>query len=502
MFDGVLARHGAREAVVVDGVRWSYHTLADQVDVLANALARRGVRPGVLVALAMSNRIEYVLADLALIRCGAGKVPLNDQLAAREIDYILRDSGAAVAIADAGMLPAVRASAAPALHMVITVDESAEHAEADSWQRMLAEPSDRAVEHAAAAPEDIGLILYTGGTTGNQKGVVHTQRTLANNMLAHLVETGMRETERVLLTSPLPHSAGFLAQTALLRGATVFLERRFDTDLVLRRIAEDRVTFTFLVPTMIYRLLDRAEGRNVDLSALRTLLYGAAPITLDRLEQGLRRFGQVFMQLYGQSEAPNFLTRLRKDDHDPERPERLTSCGQPVLLAEVEVHDDAGNRLPAGEPGEIVARAPYVMSGYFNLPDKTAETLRGGWLHTGDIGRMDSEGYVYLLDRVNDVIITGGMNVYTTEVENVLAEYPGIEQVAVVGVPHPDWGEAVVAFAVPTGQELDEAAIQQHCRAQLAAYKRPKAISRLPAMPTTAYGKTDKKALRQSWPGW
>lgn len=504
LFDGTLEGFDERTAVVADDRAWSYRETATQADTLARALARLGVGPGVPVVLAMSNSIEYVVADLALIRCGAAKVPLNDALAPREVEFVLRDSGAAVAIADGGMLPAIRDCATDDLHTVIAIRAGDHSPGTCSWHEVLADPSNSAQPlPAAPAPDDIGLILYTGGTTGRQKGVVHTQRGLATNLIAHLIETAMGDDERLLLTSPLPHSAGFLAQTALLKGATVFLDRRFDPDQVLNRIERDGITFTFMVPTMIYRLLDRAAQRPVDVSSLRTLLYGAAPITFDRLEQGLRLFGRVFVQLYGQSEAPNFLTRLRRADHDPARPERLGSCGQPALFVEIEIRDGDDNPVPAGTPGEIVARAPYLMSGYHNLPGKSAESLRGGWLHTGDIGKRDRDGYVYLLDRMNDIIISGGMNVYSSEVENVLAEHPAISQAAVVGVPHPDWGEAVVAFVtVEQYAGLDPEVLDRHCRDLLAAYKRPKAIREVRSLPTTAYGKVDKKQLRESWPGW
>jgi fatty-acyl-CoA synthase/long-chain acyl-CoA synthetase len=256
-----------------------------------------------------------------------------------------------------------------------------------------------------------------------------------------------------------------------------------------------------MVPTMIYRLLDAAEGRELDLSSLRTILYGAAPITPERLEQGLHRFGGVFMQLYGQSEAPNFLTRLAREDHDPLLPERLASCGRPATLVTVAVLDDHSNHLPPGQVGEICARAPYVMNEYLGLPDKTATTLRDGWLHTGDIGFIDDDGYLHLLDRKNDMIISGGMNVYTTEVEQVVSACPGVAQVAVVGVPHPDWGEAVVAFVVPA-EGFDEDAVMQRCRAELAAYKRPKAFQRVETLPVTSVGKVDKKRLKSGCSAW
>ncbi|MDY7103924.1 MAG: AMP-binding protein [Actinomycetota bacterium] len=511
LFSATLERFGGRPAVISGDNTLTYADLAAAADRLAGALAALGVGPGTPVALLLSNGAPYVVADLAIIRLGAAKVPLNDMLSATEIGHILRDSGAVVALSGPRMLAAGLAADAPELRTIVTLEPPAGAADDErlvAWDDLLAD----APAHVApgdVSPADVGLIMYTGGTTGMPKGVVHTQQNLVLNLLSHIIEMGLADDERLLLMSPLPHSAGFLLQAGLVRGAVNFVEPAFDPDLVLDRIERDRVTYTFMVPTMIYRVLDRAVDRSaaapLDLSALRTILYGAAPITQERLTQGLELLGPVFMQLYAQSEAPNFITRLRRDDHrnDPDHVHRLTSCGQPVAMAEVRVLDDNGDEVPRGEVGEICARTPYTMIGYRGLPEVTAETLVDGWLHTGDVGRMDDEGYVYLLDRKKDMIITGGMNVYCSEVENVLATYDGVRQVAVAGIDHPDWGEAVVAFVVATEPgAIDEATVLARCRDDLSAYKRPKAVRIVDALPVTAYGKFDKKALRATWPGW
>lgn len=490
---GALDRFRDRPAITFAGHVTSYAELVDAANRLAHALVAAGVSPGTPVAIMMANRAEWVVADQAVIRAGGAKVPVNDMLSGREIEYVLRDSGAAVALADEKLAPVARAAGVP---LVIEVGPE--------WEAALTGAPAGGPPDVEVGDDDVALIMYTGGTTGRQKGVVHTQRGLAVNLLAHIVEMGLADDERLLITAPLPHSAGFLTQAGLVKGAHHLLEAGFDADTVLDRIDRDRATFLFMVPTMIYRVLDAAERRDVDLSSLRTVLYGAAPITRERLEQGLRRLGPVFMQLYGQTEAPNFLTRLTREEHDPAHPDRLGSCGRPATMVEIAVLDDDGEPVPPGAVGEVCARAPYVMAGYHGLPEKTAETLRGGWLHTGDIGRVDADGYLHLLDRANDMIITGGLNVYSTEVENVLAGCPGVGQVAVVGIAHPDWGEAVVAFVVPAGPAdgFDETVAVAHCRAELGGYKRPKAYRVLDALPVTAFGKVDKKALRAGWSGW
>lgn len=537
-----MERFGDRTALVHDDRSYTYSELANRANRLGHALIELGISPGDPVAILLENGVDYVVADQAIVRIGAAKVALTDMLSAKDIAYCLADSQATVAIAGRAMLSAASRSGSLSLRTILAVGDSEStdgetgHHESTSESSggstgggsVAGKPAvvplaDVVAEQPASLPEsspaetDLGLIIYTGGTTGKSKGVMHHQTGLALNLLSHLIETGISEDERVLLTSPLPHAAGFLLQASFLRGATVFLDQRYDPDAVLRRISDDRVTFTFMVPTMIYRLLDAVADRDsaahpskagepLDLSALRTILYGAAPITGDRLQQGLDLFGRVFVQLYGQTEAPNFLTRLRREDHttDPRSRHRLSSCGQAATMVRIKIvdaDDPSRGELAPGEVGEVVASSPYTMSGYHNLGEATATALRDGWLHTGDIGRLDADGYLYLLDRKNDMIISGGMNVYTTEVEAAIAAIDGVNQVAVTGVPHPDWGEAVVAFVVAedaTDNESLVARIMHTCRIDLAKYKVPKEVLLVDSLPTTAFGKVDKKALRTS----
>jgi len=473
-------------AITTPGGTLTYREITEQANLLAHRLITLGVQPGTPVALMLSNSAEWVVADQAIIRAGAAKVPVNDMLTTGEVDYILRDCGAQIAITNGHFT--AQAHAAKLAHVIELVP---------GWMPEGGATAERSgPPQVNITPHDTALILYTGGTTGRQKGVVHTQRGLATNLLAHLLELGFQDDERLLLTAPLAHSAGFLLQAGLSKGARIYVERKFNAHEVLRRIEAASITFLFLVPTMIYRLLDAADADDhVQVSSLRTILYGAAPINLERLNQGIARFGPVFMQLYGQSEAPNFLTRLTREDHVTADALRLTSCGRPAAMVRIAVLDEHGEPAEPGAIGEICARAPYLMEGYRGLPDKTSETLAGGWLHTGDIGSIDADGFVYLLDRKNDMVISGGMNVYTTEVEQVIGACDGVSQVAVVGIPDPDWGEAVTAFVVPKG-DYDEATVRDACRRLLATYKRPKSIVEVDALPTTAVGKVDKKLLR------
>jgi fatty-acyl-CoA synthase len=504
LFRNALQKYEEKTALRFAGQSLTYGELMKSANRVAHALIRRGVKPNARVALVMSNCLEYVISDMGIIQAGGTKVPLNDMLGEKEIGYILKDSGAEIAIVGSNFFPVIEKlrPELPNLHTIVGISSHDFCPEGFiSWEEFQAEESEEDV-YVHIQPEDMALIAYTGGTTGLPKGVVHSQENLVINLYSHMIELGMQDDEKILLMSPLPHSAGFVLQTGLLKGAEHWIEKRFDPQLVLDRIDRDKITFTFMVPTMIYRVMDQIQGRSYDFSSLRTILYGAAPITVERLKQGLEIFGSVFIQLFGQTEAPNFITRLRKEDHRLDLPyaKRLRSCGQPVIMSQVKIVDENSKEVPRGQVGEIITRTPYNMIGYYKQPEKTVETIKNGWLHTGDIGMMDEEGYVYLLDRKKDMIISGGMNVYTTEVENAIQKHPGVSQVAVIGVPHPDWGEAVMAIIVPKeDQSLTEESIRELCAKELSKYKRPKEIRFVDALPLTPYGKIDKKALRKPY---
>lgn len=511
-----ITRHGSRTAVIADGRSWTFRELRDSALRLAGMLVDAGVRPGEPVAIVLENSAEYLIADLAIIAVGAAKVPVNMMLSNDEMFYILEDSGTGVVLASRERAPVVDEArrrsdggGVSRIQRIITVScggSSVGSAEAAGPSaRAVFDPIDASAhapadiaELAPVTAEDLALIMYTGGTTGRPKGVVHLQKSVVSNLLSHVIETEITADDHVLLSSPLPHSAGVLAMTGLLQGAIVDVERKFDMDTVLRKIEEDGVSFLFMVPTMINRLLDAVSAREgFDAGSLRTVMYGASPITEERLRQGLGLLGPVFVQLYGQTEVPNFLTRLRRDDHDVDgHPQRLRSCGQAALMAEVRTIRKDGSDCDPGEVGEVIGRSPYVMDRYLGKPEATAETVRNGWLYTGDLGYLDDDGYLYLVDRKKEMIITGGFNVYASEVEQALATLPGVRESAVVGVPHADWGEAVIAYVIPTDESVRAEDLMEGARAILSNYKRPKEVRLTDVLPTTAVGKIDKKKLR------
>lgn len=505
LYTNALHKYAERIAINCDENTLSYRQLLDEGCRFAHGLSAVGVTANVRVALLMSSCLEYAVADQGIIQSGGVKVPLNDMLGEKEIRYIIADSNARVLVVGPAFFDIVvrNRDAWPELEIVIGIAPGADCPDGfEPWEEFVS-GQPKTPPDVASDPADLAVIAYTGGTTGQPKGVMLTQQSMVLNVLSHVVEMELLDDERLLLCSPLPHSAGFLMLAGLLKGATHFVESNFLPEIVVRRIENDGVTLTFMVPTMIYRLIDWIGDTRYNLSSLRSILYGAAPITLPRLRQGLALFGPVFMQIYGQTEAPNFITRLRRQDHRPDddTAHRLASCGQPVAMAEVRIVDTDNRTLPVGEVGELAARTPYTMAGYHGLPDKTAETLIDGWLHTGDVAYQDADGYVYLLDRKKDMIISGGMNVYTKEVEDAIHSCPGISQVAVVGLEDADWGEAVTAFVVAAdGVRPAESDVIEHCRSELSKYKRPKAVYFVDTLPLTVYGKHDKKALRKLRP--
>jgi fatty-acyl-CoA synthase len=493
-----LQKNARRLALVCEDERLTYADVDRASRQAALDLRAAGVQPGDRVALLVANGLEYPVYDVAILRAGAVKIPLNDMLAPADAAFPLEHSGARVLVVSPDLAPlgdAARETLStppPMLTVKPVATLLAEAGEGDGDGDL----------DVAIGPDDFAAIYYTGGTTGKPKAIVHSQRSLAVNMLATIVEAEIGRDERLLLATPLPHAAGVFTLAALVRGATAVIERKFDVDRILAAIAEHRITWTFMVPTMIYRVLDAPALQRSDLRSLRTILYGAAPIRPDRLAQAIEVFGPAFLQLYGQTECPNFATTLSKRDHvsTDEKPEILTSCGRPCLMVEVTIRDEDGRVLAPGEVGEVCVRAPYTMTGYLDDPDATATRFFGDWLRTGDLGELDDDGYLYLKDRRNDMVISGGMNVYTSMVERVVGECQGVAQAAVIGIPDPDWGEAVHAVVTVRSPDVTEDEIIAFCRDRLAAYMRPKSVEIVDEMPLTPYGKMDKKRLRA--PHW
>ena len=509
-----LQKYAERTALISEGEYYSYSTLDAKSSALAAAFQDNGVTPGDRIAVFLSNRPEYPVVDLAIMKSGAARLPINPMLSPPEIQHILEDSGASTIICDADCADKLEeVSPVLSLQNVIFIQSEGSYpavpnAEVQQYEQVLATAETNSAHplDVDVKPDDVAGHFYTGGTTGKPRGVIYSQEGLTKSLYAHLAEFGFNGADTGLVVTPLSHSAGTFLWANLIGGATTVIQKAFEPEQMCRAIDEHDVTWTFVVPTMLYRLLD-AQTAEYNLSTLDRLLYGAAPIRSARLKEAVEMFGQVLTQFYGQTEVPNLISSLGRTEHvsaaRESSSERLQSAGQPCLQAEVRIVDpETGNPCPEGKPGEILVSAPYAFERYHNRPAETAETLQEGWVHTGDIGRIDKDGYLYLLDRKHGVIVSGGMNVYSTTVEDVLGEHQQVRDIAVFGVPHEDWGEAVHAVVVSKTDSLTEEDIQTYAASHLADYEKPKSITFTDSLPTTEHGKVDKETLRKPfWEG-
>ena len=356
-------------------------------------------------------------------------------------------------------------------------------------------------------PDHVVSVTYTGGTTGKPKGVIGTAQAMTTMTQVQLAEWEWPESPKFLMCTPLSHAGAAFFVPTVMKGGSLFVLARFDPAEVLRTIEEQRITATMLVPSMLYALMDHPDSRTRDLSSLETVYYGASAINPVRLREAIDRFGPIFAQYYGQSEAPMVITYLAKGDHDDQR---LASCGRPSAFLRTALLGEDGQPVAVGEPGEICVAGPLLAGGYWNLPEATGETFRDGWMRTGDIAREDEDGFWFIVDRTKDMIVTGGFNVFPREVEDVIAEHPAIAQVGVIGTPDEKWGEAVTAIVVlREDAPRDEASIatmtaeiQQAVKERKGAVQAPKQVIVAEALPLTGLGKPDKKALRATyWTG-
>ncbi len=469
-------QYGDRPALVSGDRQVSFRQFDELTDRLGNALISGGLRPGDRVAVLMPNGIDGVAVYYALAKAGLVRVPLNTRETATETAYKLEDSGARGFVC---------AGDPPAKAEIMVA--------ADSLEAMASEasPAPCAVERDLESPF---RLAYTGGTTGKPKAVVLTTRSELAEVANFLIDLlpNLRPESVMLHAAPVTHGSGAFFLPHLVKGATNVVLDRFSPELFLEAAERHGATTTFMVPTMITMLLENPATSDARLK-LERLCYGGAPIATTVLERGLDLLGPIFAQLYGQAEAPLAITCLQPWEHTAGR---LASAGKPYTLVEVEVRNDQGMPLGPGEVGEVLTRGPHTMSRYWERPESTAEAIEAdGWLHTGDIGRMDENGYLYLLDRRHDVIISGGFNVYPREVEDVLLAHPAVVEAAVVGLPDHKWGERVTA-AVVLRQDTTPAEILDFTRDRLAGFKRPKEVEVWSSLPKSAVGKSLRREVK------
>lgn len=444
------------------------------------ASIRRSAAPGTRVAVASENRPEIVELMFGIWAAGCVFVPMNFKLHPREMADILSDCEAALVVASPKLATALAA------HTGIAIDVLDSPAYRDRFDCPPMSPAD-------VAPDALAWLFYTSGTTGRSKGAMLSHRNLTAMTVAHLADIDDPDQGCSLVhAAPMSHGSGLYIPAYVLRGArqVVPASGAFDADEFLDLCAAHPGCTAFLAPTMVQRLVD--TGRSAP-DALRSIIYGGGPMYVESLKQALAAFGPIFAQIYGQGESPMTITGLRRADHECGDDAILGSVGDARSGVEVAVLRPDGTRADPHEIGEIVCRGDVVMTGYWNNPAATAETLAGGWLHTGDLGSFDEHGYLTLRDRSKDVVISGGSNVYPREVEEVLLEHPGVREACVVGTPDAEWGEAVVAFIVG---EADPRSLDAYLLERIARFKRPKRYLFVEDLPKNSYGKVLKRALR------
>lgn len=490
--------------------RITYREAQAEIHRLANALVGFGLQPGDRMAILSKNSIEYMLLYFAAAKAGLVTIPLNYRLAPAEWSYILNDAEAKVLFAAGDYAPDVETirSELETIGQFIAIDGLGTLEDLSSWEtyRGFSANQPDTPPSRIVAPEDDLFQLYTSGTTGHPKGAVLTHQAVTTHILqmglAHNIQPG----ERLLLVAPVFHVAALNAGAfpCLAAGGCLYIQEDFKPDEVVRALSEEHLGMAILVPAMIQACLtavpDVAQRRYDD---LRLIHYGASPIAEATLRRALETFKCEFSQGYGMTEMSAAIAILSWADHQRalrEKSELLVAAGRPILGTEVRIVDVNDNDVPKGTIGEVLARGPQMMKGYWKQPEATAEALRGGWMHTGDAGVLDDEGYLYIQDRVKDMVISGGENIYPRGIEEVLFKHPAVAEVAVIGVPDEQWGETIKAVIVlRPGMTVTGEEIMDFCRGKLGGFERPRSVDFVNSLPRTPSGKVLKRVLREPY---
>lgn len=502
----------ATQAAVLDGGNvLTYSELGQRALRVGAALRRHGLQHGDRVLLLTANRSEFFEVEHAAFVGGFVRVSLSPRLHPKEVAHIVRDCGARALFVDphwAGRI-AELVSSCPELRVVVGFGAPPQGSAVDmAYADLLASAPDPEPVPGPVDADDIAALLYTSGTTGLPKGAALSHRAWVGMVRNCLVEMPpVDQSDLLLHVAPLSHFSGYVASPCFARGAANLVLPSFDPPQTLRALREHPVTILPMVPTMINILTTAAEDEGEQaFPALRLVVYGGSAISPERLRRATRVFGDVFLQFYGLSETPMPLTSLSRRAHvfEPTEPapERLGSAGRRSPFVELRLVGDDGREVAPGDVGEIVVRSDSLMRGYWNQPEETANMFdEEGWAATGDLGRMDDEGYLYVVDRKKDMVVTGGYNVYPTEVENAILLLPGVQEVAVVGAPDDRFGECIVAVvAVRAGHEVTEDDVRAVCATELADYKKPRRVVFVDELPKTGSGKIQRKQVRD--PFW
>ncbi len=505
--DHWAGRRPESEFGVYSGQRISYGEAAQQVNRFANSLIAAGIGPGDRVALLGKNSVDYILLFFAATRSGAVPVPLNYRLAPPEWAYIVNDAEAKAVFVSSDLtepFDSVRADLEKVrLFVALDGDAGSGWRDISSWSAASAATPPQ----VEILEDDVCFQMYTSGTTGRPKGAMITHRNVSSQITQMLADFEIPY-GRTLVVAPLYHIAAALtAFSSIAIGSSLWIEDTFHPVNVVEALSGQGITFAMLVPAMIQTCLVMVPGAaQRKYPSLGVIAYGASPIAETTLRQAIETFKCRFVQGYGMTETTACVTVLTGADHVRAmdgNPALLLAAGRPVMGTEVRIVDDQDRAVPPGTLGEIVARGPQVMKGYWNRPRDTAEALRGGWMHTGDAGRMDKDGYIFIEDRIKDMIVSGGENVYPREVEDVLFSHPAVADAAAIGVPHEKWGETVKAIVVlKQGSEAKAWEIIEHCRDRLGGFKCPTSVDFVDSLPRNPSGKVLKRDLREPyWQG-
>ena len=493
-----------RTALVFEGRTTSFAAFDRHTDRIARALAAAGIAPGERVAYVGRNSDLFFEALYGSMKAGIVIVPVNWRLAPPEVAGIVADARARLVILGPEYMADPAYAGLPGAEIVLA---------AEGGHPTLPALSDWCAAQAAGppahtpVPADIAVQLYTSGTTGQPKGVMLSHANIATNLLASaqhdLGWNRWTANDRVLQAMPVSHISGTgIGIGALYHGATCYIQRQFDVAATLDAIAQDRITKVFLVPAALQMLVRHPRAAATDFSCLSEMQYGASPMPAPLLRECMAVLGTRFVQFYGMTETSGTIVALPAADHDLDRPERLRAAGRPLPWVELRIVGPDGMDVPSGTVGELVTRSAGTMAGYWNRPEETARTIGAdGWLRTGDAGYLDADGYVFIHDRVKDMVISGGENVYPAEVESALCEHPAVAEAAVIGIPDAQWGEAVHAIVVlHPGTTVNAEELTAWARIRIAGFKAPRSIGFADTLPRNAAGKLLKRSLRE--PFW
>jgi len=494
-----------KTAFMFEGKQYTFKQVNNRINRLIHALKSMGVKKGDHVGILAYNCSQY-FEVFALAKAGIVVVPLNFRSVGPELEFLINNSEITTLIVEKEFIDIVNSIRAKIDRVKNYVCLDANVPDMKSYEKLISYfPPDEPDE--IVNENDMAALYYSSGTTGRPKGAVHTHKSMVAEMLlpAQFPELDLNANDIALCVMPFFHVGGSAAHmlSVYAAGATSVILKKFDEEAALKAIEQYRITYVCLVPAMIIRLTDYPALGKYDIRSLRTIAYTGAPMPVEAMKRAIKQFGPILVQSLGQTETLK-MTILSKAEHKldgtPQEMKRLESAGKPPRPGDIKISDKKGNEVKRGTPGEIAARSDRVMAAYWKMPKETTETIRNGWLYTGDVGIMDEDGYVYLVDRKKDMIISGGENIYSREVEDILYTHPAVADAAVIGVPDETWGESVKAILVlKPGMTATEKEIIEFCKVRMASYKKPKTVEFYESLPKTTTGKIKKAEIREKY---